>query len=141
MRLPTTVPLFLILPYTTNALTYWLHSSCLPGRPIQPPIDSVTSGKNIKRRWDVLFDEIRETGKSARIRLMNSGQDADFTRAFNTIFKNQGDLNAPIDQGAEVVRHLMRYFVSLEGMRWEKTQVLADLRICKFSFPLLQWKY
>jgi hypothetical protein len=95
MRLSTTLPLLLLLPYTTQALTYWLHSSCQPGKPIQPPTNINNTGE---KRWEVLFNELKETGKSARTRLMNSDRDPDYTHAFNTIFKNTNrNLHAPID--------------------------------------------
>ncbi|KAI9651361.1 hypothetical protein NHQ30_001402 [Ciborinia camelliae] len=95
MRLSFLIPVFFILTYTSQALTYWLHESCSPGKPLQAPNNIATDGI---KRWEVFFDELRAGGKTAGDRLANSNRDPDFTRAFNVLFRqDNANKNIEID--------------------------------------------
>ncbi|TGO36088.1 hypothetical protein BHYA_0136g00310 [Botrytis hyacinthi] len=128
MHFSTFIPAILLLPYTTQALTYWLDKSCVPGKPLEAPNSTPVSGDGT-HRWDVLFDELRAVGKSSRDRLTNARRDPDFTRAFNAIFRQDTlNFNNGVDQDGQAALALRKYFMALEGMRHEEVQVNADLR-------------
>ncbi|KAF7917812.1 uncharacterized protein EAE97_011950 [Botrytis byssoidea] len=128
MHFSTFIPAILLLPYTTQALTYWLDKSCVPRKPLEAPNSTPVSGDGI-HRWDVLFDELRAVGKNAKDRLTNARRDPDFTRAFNVLFRQDTrNSNNVVDQDGQAVLALRKYFMALEGMRHEEVQVNADLR-------------
>ncbi|ESZ92123.1 hypothetical protein SBOR_7502 [Sclerotinia borealis F-4128] len=128
MHFSSLIPILLVLPYTTQALIYWLHSSCYPGKPLQAP-NNINTNTNGIQRWETLFDELRAVGKSAGNRLANSNHDPDFTKTFNVLFRQDNPLtNTPILKGGQAAVELEKFFLALEGMRHEADQVNADLR-------------
>ncbi|KAF7867523.1 uncharacterized protein EAF02_009714 [Botrytis sinoallii] len=105
------IPAILLLPYATQALTYWLDKNCVPGKSLEAPKNTPVSG-------DVAGD-----------RLTNARRDPDFTRAFNVLFRQDTqNVNNGLDQHGQAALALRKYFLALEGMTHEEVQVNADLR-------------
>jgi hypothetical protein len=119
---------FLLFPLTTHALSYWLSPTCNDGTLAHsPPRDGVSNS----RRWDTLFQEIRDAGESGSNRLSNL-QATDFSTAFHHIFAtdDHGDYSRPIGSMNPSAAKIKLWLANLQGLV-ETTQMSADVRICK----------
>ncbi|KAF7945139.1 hypothetical protein EAE96_009918 [Botrytis aclada] len=115
MHFSSLISAIILLPYTTQALTYWLDKSCVPGKPLEAPNSTPVSGNGV-HRWDVLFDKLRAVGKNAGDRLTNARRDPDFTRAFNVLFRQDiENLNNGVDQDGQAALAPRKYFFGFEG--------------------------